>query len=166
MRHVGQELRLQRRGLLELEGLAAQQLVLPASSAVASRTFASQLVGGALDLLVEARLLHRLGSVVEDGDDGGRLAVLGEDLAGDRLDRQRRAGLTIGQRRSRRGGGVAARRSRPETNEVNSASLARTRARRLVAARGAPVNSRSAGGFISTMLPAGRSPGSGRPPSR
>ena len=68
-----------------------------ASSAVASWTLRSSSAERLLQLLVEARLLDRLGEVVQDRHDPDQLALLRQDRAGQRLDRQRPAGRRIGQ---------------------------------------------------------------------
>ena len=62
VRHVGEELRLQRRGLLELDRLAPQQLVLLARVGGRLLNLALELVRRLLQLLVEPRLLDRLAS--------------------------------------------------------------------------------------------------------
>ena len=156
VRHVGEELRLQRRGLLELEVLAPQQLVLLGELGRGLADLALQLVRGLLHLLVEARLLHRLGEVVEDGDDPHHLALLRDDLA----------------RRAPRPAAAARSADRPSwisprsaARRIASARSRRTRSRsRRWRAPGAAadsssmpgaVNSRSAGGFMRTMLPSG-----------
>ena len=170
VRHVGEELRLQRRGLLQLD--------VPAAAAARSARRARRWPRGpspparsecALELLVEPRLLQRLGAVVEDGDDRGDLAVLGEHLAGDRLDGQRRAGLrdrsgASSPRQRRAWPAKRGWRRRRRSARRWCARAARASTLRLPAAT---VNRRSAGAFISTMLARRRrSRGWGRRPSR
>ena len=95
VRHVGEELRLERRGLLELDGLAAEQLVLVRDVGGGRLNPPLQLVGRVLQLLVQLRLFDRLATVVQNRDNGRQLSVIRQDLAGDRLDRQRFAGRRI-----------------------------------------------------------------------
>ena len=97
VRHVGEELRLQRRRLLERDVLPAQQLVLLGELGGRFLHLALELDRRLLQLLVEARLLDRLGEVVQDRDDPHQLALLRQDRAGDRLDRQRPAGQRIAE---------------------------------------------------------------------
>ena len=97
VRHVREELRLERRRLLELDRLAPQQLVLLRDVGGGRLNLPLELVGGLLQLLVELRLLDRLAPIVKDRHDRGQLAVLRQHLAGDRLDRHRLAGLRIAQ---------------------------------------------------------------------
>ena len=104
VRHVREELRLERRRLLELDRLAAQQLVLLRDVGGRRLNLPLELVGRLLQLLVQPRLFERLAAVVEDRDDRGQFAVLRQNLAGDRFDRHRLAGARIDQRRSRRRG--------------------------------------------------------------
>src|SRR5207249_5715382 len=87
--------RLEGRRLLELEGLAAQQLVLPDQLGGGLANLVLELFGRPLELRVESLALTRLGQVVQDGDDADQLALLGEDLAGDRLGRERFARLRL-----------------------------------------------------------------------
>ena len=87
----------ERRRLLELDRLAAQQLVLLRDVGGRRLNLPLELVRRLLQLLVELRLFDRLAAVVEDRHDRGQLAVLGQNLAGDRLDRHRLAGLRIDQ---------------------------------------------------------------------
>ena len=54
-------------------------------------------LGRALQLGVEPFALQRLGEIVQDGHDADQLGLLGEDLAGDRLDGKRFARLRIHQ---------------------------------------------------------------------
>ena len=58
-----------------------------ASSAVASRTSHFQLLGRELQLLVQLVSFDRLRAIVQDRDDRGQLADLGQHLRGERLDR-------------------------------------------------------------------------------
>ena len=74
--------------------LPAQQLVLLRELGGRLLNLALELVRRLLQLLVEPRLFDRLASVVQDRDDRHQLAVLRQDLAGDRLDRQRPGRVT------------------------------------------------------------------------
>ena len=56
-----------------------------------------QLVRRQLQLLVEPGALERFAPVVQDGDDRRQLARFGQHLAGDRLDRNRLAGVRVDQ---------------------------------------------------------------------
>ena len=85
------------RRLLELDRLAAQQLVLLRDVGGRRLDLPLELVRRLLQLLVEPRLLERLAPIVQDRDDRRQLAVLGQHLAGDRLDRHRLAGPRIDQ---------------------------------------------------------------------
>ena len=85
VRHVREELRLQRRRLLERDVLPAEQLVLLGQLGRRFLDLALELGGRLLQLLEQARLLHRLGEVVEDRDDPHQLALLRQDLPGERL---------------------------------------------------------------------------------
>ena len=76
VRHIGQELRLERRGLLQLDRLAPQQLVLLRDVGRGGLNPSFELVGRLLQLLVEPGLLHRFTAVVQNGDDGRQFAVL------------------------------------------------------------------------------------------
>ena len=98
-----QELRLERGCLLELDRLAAEQLVLLGDVRGRRLDLPLELVGRLLQLLVELRLLERLAAIVENRDHRVQLAVLGKDLAGDGLDRHRlsRAGIRSGRSRRR-----------------------------------------------------------------
>ena len=87
----------ERRRLLELDRLPPQQLVLLRDVGGRRLNLPLELVRRLLQLLVELRLLDRFAPIVQDRDDGGQLAVLGQDLAGDRFDRHRLAGLRIDQ---------------------------------------------------------------------
>ena len=78
--HVGEELRLERGGLLELDGLAAQQLVLAHQLGGGLAHLPLELAGGLLELVVEALALEGLGAIVQDGDDGGELACCSEKI--------------------------------------------------------------------------------------
>ena len=95
MGHVGQELRFGRGGLLELDALAAQQLVLAHQLGRGLAHALLEEAGGLLQLLVEPRALQGLRAVVQHGDDGGDLAVLGQDLAREGLHGQGLAALGV-----------------------------------------------------------------------
>src|SRR5207249_2706979 len=97
VRHVREELRLERRRLFELDRLPPEQLVLMGDVGCGRLNSALELVGRLLQLLVQLRLFDRLAAVVQDRDDGRQLAVVRQNLAGDRLDRQRLAELRIGE---------------------------------------------------------------------
>ena len=95
VRHVGEELRLQGRGLLELDVLAPEQLVLAHQLGGGLAHLLFQLVGGALELLVEPLPLQRLRPVVQDRHHADQLAVLRQHLARDGLERARASRLRV-----------------------------------------------------------------------
>ena len=81
VRDVGEELRLEGRRLLELDVLPPQQLVLLRQLRGRLLHLALEFGRRLLQLLVEPRLVDRLGQVVQDRDDPDELALLGEDRA-------------------------------------------------------------------------------------
>ena len=76
VRHVREELRLERRRLLELDRLPPKQLVLVRDVRRGRLNPPLELVRRLLQLLVQLPLFNRLAAIVEDGDDGRQLAVI------------------------------------------------------------------------------------------
>ena len=95
VRHVGEELRLQRGRLLELDVLPAEELVLPDQLGGRGVDLRFQLVGGALQLLVQPLLLQGRRPVVQDRHDTDQLAVFREHLGRRGVEWQGRSGLRI-----------------------------------------------------------------------
>jgi len=71
----------QRRRLFELDGLPPEQLILLRDVGGRRLDLPLELVRSLFELLVEVGLFERLAAVVEDGDHGGQLAVVRQDLA-------------------------------------------------------------------------------------
>ncbi len=92
-----EKLRFQRRGLFELDRLPSQQLVLMRDVCGRGLNFPFELVRGLLELFVEPCPLDGFALIVQDGDHRGQLAVLGQNLAGNGLDRHRLAGSRVVQ---------------------------------------------------------------------
>ena len=156
VRHVGEELRLQARGLFELDRLPPEQLVLRRQLGGRRLDARLQFVRRCLQLLVELRALERLAPVVQNRDDGRQLAGLGQHLARDRFDRESARSSPGSSTRSRPAGsrpGPVSPSSRPEMNDEKCASLACTVRCAMSLALGRSVNRSSAGAFISTVAP-------------